>query len=416
MHPRVLRELADEVAKPLSITSEKSWQTGEVPSDWKRGNTTPIFRKGKKEDPGNYRLVSLTFVPSKIMEQILLETMLRHKENREVTGDSQHEFTKPGKSCLMNLVAFYNGVTTLVDKGRVTDIIYLDLSKAFDTVPQNILISKMERHGLDGWTTQWIRNWPDVHIGRMSRMVNGSMAGWRPVTSGVPQGSVLAPVLFNIFVGDMDSGTEGTLSKFADDTKLSGVVDTLEGRDAIQRDLDRLERWAHAKLMKFNKAKGKVMHLSRGNPKRGYRLGEEWIASSPVERTWGSECTLSKIADDTKLSGAVDTPVGRHAIQRDLDGFEEWVHVNVMKFNKAQCKVLHLGQSNPHYQYISGDDWVESSPAERGGSPLLLCSHETPPGVLYPALGPAVQERHGPARAGTEEGHRNDPRTGTALL
>ncbi|PKU48717.1 rna-directed dna polymerase from mobile element jockey-like [Limosa lapponica baueri] len=190
------------------------------------------------------------------MEQILIRNMLRYMENKEVISNSQHGFTK-GKLYLAYWVVFYDCIAMLVDKGKETAIIYPDLCKAFDTVMHDIVVSKLERHGFDGWTTRWIRNCLDGCTQRVA--VNSSI--------------------------NMHNGIEQTLSKFGNDTKLCGVVYMLEGRHAIQKDLVRLDRWAHVNLKKLNKAKCKVLLMVQGNYKHKYR--RKWIWSSPAEKDLG---------------------------------------------------------------------------------------------------------------------------------
>jgi hypothetical protein len=267
LHPKLLFELRDQLVGPLTRLFRKSLVTGVVPYEWKDARVSPLFKKGKRDKPENYRPVSLTSIIGKIFEAIIKDNIVEHLEKYKILNSSQHGFTK-GKSCLTNILSFMESVTSKIDEGNPVDIVYLDFAKAFDKVPHVRLVNKLEAHGISGLVLNWVRHW--LSNRRQKVCINNEESDWRNVSSGVPQGSLLGPVLFLIYINDLDNAIVSKLGKFADDTKLCQSVRNKEDIESLQRDLDVLHEWSVEWQMSFNVDKCVVMHVGHNNKHSKY--------------------------------------------------------------------------------------------------------------------------------------------------
>ena len=284
---RVLHDMADTLAEPLAAIYNKLMEEGGVPLIWRMANVCPIFKKGTKGDPANYRPVSLTCVVGKVMESLVRDKIMEHLDRNSLIRPSQHGFLS-GKSTATNMLVYMEALTKLLDEGHTVDVLYLDFAKAFDKVPHQRLLEKCKGLGLDGKLLEWIRVWLE---GRKQRVVlNGEASEWSEVLSGVPQGSVLGPTLFLIFINDIDKAVEVTSSvllKFADDTKVARVVESDEQREELQSTINKLVEWSAEWQMLFNAEKCHILHLGRKNAKYKYTMEGRVLEAVEFEKDVG---------------------------------------------------------------------------------------------------------------------------------
>jgi hypothetical protein len=260
LSPHVLRECAACFAYPLSCVFKLSYRTGELPKSWKEANITALYKKGKRSDPSNYRPVSLTSIACKIMEKLVKSVMIEHLAAGNLLSNCQHGFTR-NKSCTTNLLETLDALTGALNNGHYAILILLDFAKAFDLVPHEELILKIRAYGFAGELLNWLI---DFLSNRKQRVVMGSSSSdWRDVTSGVPQGSVLGPLLFLVFINDMPDLVSHLVKLFADDSKIAGIIKEESDVAALRSDVDRLVEWADEWRMKFNYNKCKVMYITK---------------------------------------------------------------------------------------------------------------------------------------------------------
>ena len=263
----VLKRCAIDLAGPLSYIMSCSFKTSTLPSSWRQALITPVFKKGDKTKPENYRPISLTSICCKIMERIIRKHLHLFCEQINIISPNQHGFL-PRRSTVTCLLHCINNWTLSLERNIPIDVIYLDFEKAFDRVPHRRLLYKLEIAGIRGLLLRWIEAFLKNRC--FSVKVGSLYSTKRTVLSGVPQGSVLGPILFLLYISDLLALIKSSHSFYADDGRLYG--NPLENSQAIQDDLQIIHKWTCDWLMPLNNSKCFVLRLGKNNPNTNYTI------------------------------------------------------------------------------------------------------------------------------------------------
>ena len=257
---KVLKTCAEQIAPAITTIFQKSIDTGELPTDWRNANVSSIYKKGDRHAAENYRPVSLTTVTCKILEHIICKHMLDHLENNNILTDLNHGF-RAGYSCETQLLITMDDLLRTYDQNIQTDIAILDFSKAFDTVPHKLLLDKIHQYGIRGTLHTWLTNFLTKR--QMRVVLEGAESSSVDVESGVPQGTVLGPLLFLCHINDLPDRVKSQVRLFADDCLLYRQIKNQDDHTTLQKDLQSLEGWASQWGMRFNAKKCYIMSVGK---------------------------------------------------------------------------------------------------------------------------------------------------------
>lgn len=273
-----LKHCKKSLSRPLLILWRKCLDTGKTPETLKKSLIVPIHKGGNRTQPERYRPVALTSHLIKIFEKILRKHMTHFIEENDLFNANQHGF-RSGRSCLSQLLSHYDEILSLLEQGKNADVVYLDFSKAFDKVDLNLALTKVQNLGIGGKILKWLQSFLTNRY--QTVLVDGTPSNPTPVISGVPQGSVLGPLIFLILMGDIDEKVQHSSTRsFADDTRLIKGIEIVEDTQKLQGDLNSVYVWSDDNNMEFNAVK---FELLRYGPNTEVKAETHYTSSSNTE-------------------------------------------------------------------------------------------------------------------------------------
>ena len=354
-HPKLLKVLSDNpkfVEAVLNLFKQCAL-SGVLPDAWKQANVVAIYKNGSKKNPLNYRPVSLTCILCKVFEKLFRNHIMEFVKDKIIP--QQHGFVN-SKSCFSNMLETIESIFQILGEASAVDIFYFDFAKAFDRVPHYRLLSKLEMYGIRGKTLDVIRNFLS---NRTMRVVTGNESSrYINVTSGVPQGSVLGPLLFLLYINDLPNGLNSIVKLFADDLKLIGNA---KFPNLIEQDLRLLEDWENQWLLRFNPTKCKVMHIDFNRKPSSYN---DYFLNGVVLDTISTEKDLGIIFDKSlKWDKNINSAISK------ANKMIAWVARNFITREKSVMMNIYKALIRPHLEYCVQ---IWSPAAQHGNWGLIL--------------------------------------------